>query len=291
MNYEPIASASDAQGEPPNKAVKLGETIFANNRPFVLIAGPCALESRAHTFEVATEIKRITQDLGLGFVFKASFDKANRTSLKSSRGVGLHAAIDIFGELREALDIHITTDVHAESHCELVARVVDVIQIPAFLCRQTDLLRAAANTNRVVNIKKGQFLAPWDMAHAVKKVVASGNRNVLVTERGTTFGYNALVSDMRSLAIMAEQIEVPVVFDATHSVQEPGGRGSASGGQRRFVGVLASAAVAVGIAALFVETHQDPDTAPSDGATMVPLKDLPTMLRKLRALDRVVKGS
>jgi 2-dehydro-3-deoxyphosphooctonate aldolase (KDO 8-P synthase) len=254
-----------------------------------LIAGPCQLESRAHAFDIAGALKELTAGLGLGFVYKTSFDKANRTSLSGKRGIGLEQALDIFAALRRELGVPILTDVHEREQCAVLAPFVDVLQIPAFLSRQTDLLIAAAATGRVVNIKKGQFLAPWDMKNVLAKVVDSGNPNVLLTERGASFGYNTLVSDMRALPIMAET-GAPVIFDATHSVQQPGGQGTSSGGDRRFVPVLARAAVAVGVAGVFIETHQDPDNAPSDGPNMIPLKSLPALLKDLIALDGVAKA-
>ena len=262
---------------------------FANDAPIALFAGPCQMESRAHALEMASALKEITTKLGIGLVYKSSFDKANRTSLSGRRGMGLKESLPVFAEIRESLGLPTLTDVHENAHCAIVAEVVDVLQIPAFLCRQTDLLIAAAKTGRVVKIKKGQFLAPWDMKNVVAKVVESGNPNVLVTERGASFGYNTLVSDMRALPIMAE-IGCPVIFDATHSVQQPGGQGTSSGGDRRFVPVLARAAVAVGVAGLFIETHQDPDRAPSDGPNMVPLEDFEALVAELMAIDRVVKA-
>ena len=273
----------------PASAVKVGNVTFAQNRPIAVFAGPCQMESRAHALEMATALKEIAGKLGLGLVYKSSFDKANRTSLSGKRGIGLEGAIPVFAEIREKLGLPIVTDVHEIEHCARIAPVVDVLQIPAFLCRQTDLLIAAAKTGKVVKIKKGQFLAPWDMKNVVAKVTGSGNPNVLVTERGASFGYNTLVVDMRGLAIMAET-GAPVIFDATHSVQQPGGQGTSSGGDRRFVPVLARAAVAVGVAGLFIETHQDPDKAPSDGPNMVPLKEFEGLMRELMAIDRVVKG-
>jgi len=272
----------------PNPHVRIGVTTFGNDLPFVLIAGPCQLESRVHAFDMAGRLKEMTERLKLGFVYKTSFDKANRTSLASARGVGLDEALPIFADLRADLGVAVVTDVHQPEQCAEVAEVVDMIQIPAFLSRQTDLLVAAARTGRPVNVKKGQFLAPWDMANVVDKIVANGNPNVLVTERGASFGYNALVSDMRALPIMAETA-APVIFDATHSVQRPGGEGTASGGDRRFVPVLARAAVAVGVAGVFIETHQDPDNAPSDGPTMMPIDDLPALLEELMAIDAIAK--
>ena len=278
-----------ANAEVPNAEVKVGNVTFARNRPIAVFAGPCQMESRAHALEMASGLKEIAARLGLGLVYKSSFDKANRTSLGGKRGIGLEGAIPVFAEIRETLGLPIVTDVHEIEQCARLAPVVDVLQIPAFLCRQTDLLIAAAQTGKVVKIKKGQFLAPWDMKNVVAKVTGSGNRNVLVTERGASFGYNTLVVDMRSLAIMAET-GAPVIFDATHSVQQPGGQGTSSGGDRRFVPVLARAAVAVGVAGLFIETHQDPDKAPSDGPNMVPLAKFEGLMRELMAIDRVVKG-
>ncbi|MFA5949662.1 MAG: 3-deoxy-8-phosphooctulonate synthase [Hyphomicrobium sp.] len=273
----------------PAHRVSAGAVTFANDAPLAVFAGPCQMESRAHAMEMACALKEIAGRLGLGLVYKSSYDKANRTSLTGKRGIGLNAAIDVFAEIREGLGLPIVTDVHEIEHCKRIAPVVDVLQIPAFLCRQTDLLVAAAETGRVVKIKKGQFLAPWDMKNVIAKVVGSGNPNVLVTERGTSFGYNTLVVDMRSLPIMAET-GAPVIFDATHSVQQPGGRGESSGGDRRFVPVLARAAVAVGVAGLFIETHQDPDHAPSDGPNMVPLVEFEGLMREMMALDALVKG-
>ncbi len=273
-----------------NAAVAVGEVRFGNDLPLALIAGPCALESRAHALEMASALKEIAGRVGIGLVFKTSFDKANRTSGKGARGAGLEAALPVFAEIRETLNVPVLTDVHEAGQCARVAEAVDVLQIPAFLCRQTDLLVAAAETGRTVNVKKGQFLAPWDMQNVVEKITGAGNRNVLVTERGVSFGYNTLVSDMRALPILKEQVGAPVIFDATHSVQQPGGQGSASGGERRFVPVLARAAVAVGVAGLFIETHQDPDRAPSDGPNMLPLKDMEPLLRKLVEFDRLAKG-
>lgn len=277
------------QAVTPNPVVAVGGVTFAQGRPIAVFAGPCQMESRAHALEMAGALKEIAVKLGIGLVYKSSFDKANRTSLGGKRGIGLEAALPVFAEIRERLGLPVVTDVHEISHCAAVAPVVDVLQIPAFLCRQTDLLVAAAKTGRVVKIKKGQFLAPWDMKNVVAKVTESGNPNVLVTERGTSFGYNTLVVDMRSLPQMAET-GAPVIFDATHAVQQPGGMGGSSGGDRRFVAPLARAAVAVGVAGLFIETHQDPDHAPSDGPNMVPLKSFEGLLRELMAIDRVVKG-
>jgi 2-dehydro-3-deoxyphosphooctonate aldolase (KDO 8-P synthase) len=273
----------------PNSHVKAGKATFGNDLPLALIAGPCQLESRAHAFDIAGALKELTGKLGIGFVYKTSFDKANRTSLAGKRGIGLEQAFDIFAGLRKDLGVPILTDVHEREQCATLAPIVDVLQIPAFLSRQTDLLVAAAETGKVVNIKKGQFLAPWDMRNVLAKVTGSGNPNVLLTERGVSFGYNALVSDMRALPIMAET-GAPVIFDATHSVQQPGGQGTSSGGDRRFVPVLARAAVAVGVAGVFIETHQDPDNAPSDGPNMIHLKDLPALLEDLMALDAVAKA-
>ena len=250
----------------------------------------CEISFSALAISKASALKEISQKLGIGLVYKTSFDKANRTSAKSARGLGLEKSLPIFAELREKLGVPVLTDVHDAAQCAIVAEAVDILQIPAFLCRQTDLLIAAAETGKVVNVKKGQFLAPGDMANVAAKVTESGNPNVLVTERGVSFGYNTLVSDMRALPIMAEVTGAPVVFDATHSVQQPGGRGTSSGGDRRFVPVLARAAVAVGVAAVFIETHEDPDRAPSDGPNMVPLAELPALLRELVAIDRLVKG-
>ena len=274
----------------PNPVVALREVRFGNALPLTLIAGPCALESREHAFEMATALKEITARVGIGFVYKTSFDKANRTSAKSARGIGLEAALPIFADLREQLGVAVLTDVHDALQCVLAAEVVDVLQIPAFLCRQTDLLIAAAQTGRVINVKKGQFLAPWDMANVVAKITGAGNRNVLVTERGASFGYNTLVSDMRALPILARTTGAPVIFDATHSVQQPGGQGTSSGGEREFVPVLARAAVAVGVAGVFIETHQDPDRAPSDGPNMLPLKQMEGLLRRLIDFDRLAKS-
>jgi 2-dehydro-3-deoxyphosphooctonate aldolase (KDO 8-P synthase) len=273
----------------PNSPVTVGNVVFGNTAPLSLIAGPCQLESRQHAFDMAGALKELTEKLGLGLVYKTSYDKANRTSLGGTRGAGLDAALPVFDDLRKAFSLPILTDIHTEEQCAVVAPHVDILQIPAFLSRQTDLLIAAARTGKVVNVKKGQFLAPWDMKNVVAKITGSGNANVLVTERGASFGYNTLVSDMRALPIMAE-IGAPVIFDATHSVQQPGGQGGSTGGDRRFVETLARAAVAVGVAGVFIETHQDPDNAPSDGPNMVPLKDLPALLERLMAFDRVAKG-
>ena len=274
----------------PNPHVKVGAATFGNDLPLVLIAGPCQLESREHAFDMAGRLKEMAAKLKIGFVYKTSFDKANRTSLTGKRGLGLDKALAIFADLRKELGVPILTDVHERDQCAEIAAVADVLQIPAFLSRQTDLLIAAADTGKVVNVKKGQFLAPWDMKNVADKIVESGNPNVLLTERGASFGYNTLVSDMRSLPIMAET-GCPVIFDATHSVQQPGGQGTSTGGDRRFVPVLARAAVAVGVAGIFIETHQDPDNAPSDGPNMVPIKDLPALIEELMAIDRIAKAS
>ncbi|WP_346915221.1 3-deoxy-8-phosphooctulonate synthase [uncultured Roseibium sp.] len=273
----------------PNTEVRVGDVCFSNTLPFSLIAGPCQMESRAHVLECAAAVKEIAGSLDIPVVFKASFDKANRTSLAATRGVGLNDALPVFAEIRETYGMPVLTDIHSEDQCVPVAEVVDVLQIPAFLCRQTDLLVAAAKTGAIINVKKGQFLAPWDMKNVLMKIVETGNANVLLTERGVSFGYNTLVSDFRALPIMAET-GAPVIFDATHSVQQPGGLGGSSGGDRRMVAVLARAAVAVGVGGLFVETHPDPDnTISSDGPNMVPLKDLGALLAQLKALDAVVK--
>jgi 2-dehydro-3-deoxyphosphooctonate aldolase (KDO 8-P synthase) len=272
----------------PNTTVTVGTAKFGNTLPLAVIAGPCALESRAHALEMAAALKEITGKLGLGFVYKTSFDKANRTSAASARGLGLDKALTIFADLRDQLGVAVLTDVHEPDQCAAVAEVVDILQIPAFLCRQTDLVVAAAKTGRAINVKKGQFLAPWDMANVVAKIIGAGNPNVLVTERGVSFGYNTVVSDMRALPILAK-IGTPVIFDATHTVQQPGGQGTSSGGERAFVSVLARAATAVGIAGVFVETHQDPDHAPSDGPSMIALKDFPPLLERLMQLDAIAK--
>ncbi|TMJ01162.1 MAG: 3-deoxy-8-phosphooctulonate synthase [Alphaproteobacteria bacterium] len=274
----------------PNPVVTVGSVRFGNALPLALIAGPCQLESRAHALEMAAALKEIAGRLRIGLVYKTSFDKANRTSGQSARGIGLNAALPIFAEIRETLKLPVLTDVHEQAQCAHVAQAVDVLQIPAFLCRQTDLLVAAAATGKVVNVKKGQFLAPWDMANVVAKVTGAGNPNVLVTERGASFGYNALVSDMRALPILA-RTGAPVIFDATHSVQQPGGQGASSGGEREFVPVLARAAVAVGVAGVFIETHQDPDKAPSDGPNMIPIRHLEPLLQSLMQFDAVAKKS
>lgn len=271
-----------------NREVIVGNVTFQNDAPVSLIAGPCAFESRNHALECAAAIREITQKVGIATVYKSSFDKANRTSLSGGRGVGLREALPIFAEIRETFGMPVVTDVHNAEQCAPVGEVVDILQIPAFLCRQTDLLVAAAKTGKTVNVKKGQFLAPWDMKNVLAKVTESGNPNVLLTERGASFGYNTLVSDMRALPIMA-QTGAPVIFDATHSVQQPGGQGASTGGDRTMVPVLSRAAVAVGIAGLFIETHPDPDKAPSDGPNMVPMHELEALLRQLKAIDTVVK--
>ena len=273
----------------PNSIVSTSTVSFGNALPISLIAGPCQMESRDHAFMMAGRLKEICGCLGIGLVYKSSFDKANRTSLNGRRGMGLEKSLAVFADIRNELGLPVLTDVHENGQCAEVASVVDVLQIPAFLCRQTDLLIAAAQTGRIVNVKKGQFLAPWDMKNVLSKVVESGNPNVLLTERGASFGYNTLVSDMRALPIM-EEMGAPVIFDATHSVQQPGGQGASSGGDRRMVPVLARAAVAVGVAGVFIETHGDPDNAPSDGPNMVPLDRLEGLLRTLMALDKVAKG-
>ena len=273
----------------PNPAVTIGKVTFANDRPIAVFAGPCQMESRAHALEMAAALKEIAGRLGIGLVYKTSFDKANRTSLGAKRGLGLGEALAVFAEIRETLGLPVVTDVHEAGQCARVAEAVDVLQIPAFLCRQTDLLVAAAKTGRAVKVKKGQFLAPWDMANVVAKITDSGNPNVLVTERGSSFGYNTLVVDMRALPIMG-RIGCPVIFDATHAVQQPGGQGASSGGDRRFVPPLARAAVAVGVAGVFIETHENPDRAPSDGPNMVPLAEFESLLRELMAIDAVAKG-
>ena len=269
--------------------VHIGNLTLGNDRPMAIIAGPCALESRAHALEMSHALAEMTAKLGIGLIYKTSFDKANRTSIAAERGLGLEASLPILAEVRETYGCPVLTDVHAPEQCAPVAEAVDVLQIPAFLCRQTDLLLAAGATGRAVNVKKGQFLAPWDMKNVAAKILATGNDRVLLCERGASFGYNTLVSDMRALPIMAET-GYPVVFDATHSVQQPGGQGTTSGGQREFVPVLARAAIAVGVAAVFMETHQDPDNAPSDGPNMVRLRDLPELLRTMIEFDRLAKA-
>ncbi|MER8675883.1 3-deoxy-8-phosphooctulonate synthase [Mesorhizobium sp. RSR565B] len=275
----------------PNSSVTVGNVVFDNSGPLALIAGPCQFESRQHAFDMAGALKELTGKLGIGLVYKTSYDKANRTSLSATRGAGMDAALPVFDELRKEFSVPILTDVHTEEQCAIVAHHVDVLQIPAFLSRQTDMLVAAAKTGKVINVKKGQFLAPWDMKNVVAKITGSGNPNVLTTERGASFGYNTLVSDMRALPVMAE-IGAPVIFDATHSVQQPGGQGGSSGGERRFVETLARAAVAVGVAGVFIETHQDPDNSTSsDGPNMLPLKDMPALLERLMAFDRIAKNA
>jgi 2-dehydro-3-deoxyphosphooctonate aldolase (KDO 8-P synthase) len=272
----------------PNASIAIGDLVIANDAPLVLIAGPCQLESRAHALDMAGALKEMASRLGIGLVYKSSFDKANRTSAAGARGAGLDAALLIFAEIRDSLGVPVLTDVHEADQCAIVAPVVDILQIPAFLCRQTDLLTAAARTGKPVNVKKGQFLAPWDMANVVAKITGAGNPDVLLTERGASFGYNTLVSDMRALPILA-RTGCPVVFDATHSVQQPGGKGTSSGGEREFVEVLARAAAAIGVAAVFIETHQDPDNAPSDGPNMVPLSQMEGLVGRLMAFDRLAK--
>ena len=272
-----------------NKLVKCGKLNISNSSPFTLIAGPCQLENETHALDVASKLKDITQKLNIGLIYKTSFDKANRTSLQSKRGAGLEKSLPVFDKIRNEIGIPVLTDVHTIEHCENVSKHVDVLQIPAFLCRQTDLLVAAAKTGKIINVKKGQFLAPWDMVNVTKKIEDSGNKNILVTERGASFGYNTLVSDMRSLPIMAKN-GYPVVFDATHSVQQPGGMGNKSGGQREFVEHLARAAIAVGVAAIFIETHPDPDNAPSDGPNMIPLSKMPNLLKQLLEIDKLIKN-
>jgi len=272
----------------PNATVKVGSVEIGNAKKLAIIAGPCQLESRAHAFEMATALQEICAKAGVGLIYKSSFDKANRTSANATRGLGLEEALPIFADIRAELDLPVLTDVHEQDQCAAVAQAVDVLQIPAFLCRQTDLLTAAARTHKVVNVKKGQFLAPWDMKNVIAKITSAGNPNVLACERGVSFGYNTLISDMRALPIMAG-FGVPVVFDATHSVQQPGGQGTSTGGDRTMVPYLARAAVAVGVAAVFLEVHQDPDHAPSDGPNMLRLKDFPALLDDLLAIDAIVK--
>jgi 2-dehydro-3-deoxyphosphooctonate aldolase (KDO 8-P synthase) len=271
-----------------NHKVKCSNFEIANNKPFTLIAGPCQLENEEHALKISSELKKITSSLGINLIYKTSFDKANRTSLKGKRGMGLEKSLPIFDKIRKEVGLPILTDVHTAEQCSVVAKHVDVLQIPAFLCRQTDLLIAAAKTGKIINVKKGQFLAPWDMANVIKKIEESGNKNILITERGASFGYNTLVSDMRALPIMSK-FGFPIVFDATHSVQQPGGLGEKSGGQREFVPYLARAAIAVGVGAIFMETHEDPDNAPSDGPNMVPLNEVKALLKKLTEIDKLVK--
>ena len=272
-----------------NKIVKCGNLSISNNSPFTLIAGPCQLENEKHAISVAEKLKEITEKLKIGFIYKTSFDKANRTSLKGKRGAGLKNSLPVFDRIRKDLNVPVLTDIHTVDQCDIVSKHVDILQIPAFLCRQTDLLVAAAKTGKIINVKKGQFLAPWDMINVTRKIEETGNNNILVTERGASFGYNTLVSDMRSIPIMRKN-GYPVVFDATHSVQQPGGMGDKSGGQREFVEYLSRAAVAVGVAAVFIETHPDPDIAPSDGPTMVPLSKMPDLLKQLVEIDKLIKN-
>ena len=271
-----------------NHKVKCSNFEIANNKPFTLIAGPCQLENEEHALKISSELKKITSELSINLIYKTSFDKANRTSLKGKRGLGLDKSLPIFDKIRKEIGVPVLTDVHTAEQCSIVANNVDVIQIPAFLCRQTDLLIAAAKTGKIINVKKGQFLAPWDIVNVIKKIESSGNKNIIITERGASFGYNTLVSDMRALPIMSK-FGFPIVFDATHSVQQPGGMGEKSGGQREFVPYLARAAIAVGIGAIFIETHEDPDNAPSDGPNMVPLKELKSLLKKLSDIDKLIK--
>ena len=272
-----------------NHKVKCANFEIANDQPFTLIAGPCQLESEKHALDVSKELKKITSDLKINLIYKTSFDKANRTSLNGKRGIGLEKSLSIFDKIRKEVGVPVLTDIHTAEQCSLVAEHVDVLQIPAFLCRQTDLLIAAAKTGKIINVKKGQFLAPWDMANVIKKLEDSGNKNILLTERGASFGYNTLVSDMRALPIMAK-FGYPIVFDATHSVQQPGGMGEKSGGQREFVPYLARAAIAVGVGVVFMETHEDPDNAPSDGPNMVPLSEMKSLLKKLVSIDTLIKN-
>lgn len=274
--------------EKANSIINIGDITFSNNSKFVLIAGPCQIESRQHSFDIAGFLQEMAKKLDIGLVYKSSFDKANRTSLSAKRGTGVEKGLAILQDLKAEFKLPIITDVHLPEQCTDVAAVADILQIPAFLCRQTDLLVAAANTGRIINVKKGQFLAPWDMQHVLEKLVHSGNKNILLCERGTSFGYNRLITDMRALSIMAN-LGSPVIFDATHSVQMPGGLGSSSGGQREFVASLARAAVAVGVAGIFLETHENPDSAPSDGATMIKLEDLPFLVEELMAYDKLSK--
>ena len=271
-----------------NYKIKCANFEIANDKPFTLIAGPCQLENEIHAIKISTELKKITSELGINLIYKTSFDKANRTSLKGKRGLGLEKSLPIFDKIRKDVGVPILTDIHSVEQCSTVAPHVDVLQIPAFLCRQTDLLIAAAKTGKIINVKKGQFLAPWDMSNVIKKIEDSGNKNILITERGASFGYNTLVSDMRALPIMSK-FGFPIVFDATHSVQQPGGMGEKSGGQREFVPYLARAAIAVGVGAIFIETHEDPDNAPSDGPNMVPLRELKHLLKKLTEIDKLIK--
>jgi 2-dehydro-3-deoxyphosphooctonate aldolase (KDO 8-P synthase) len=281
-------TAAGEAAKAPNREVRIGSIRVANDAPLAVFAGPCQMESRDHALEMASALKEIAARLGFGLIYKTSFDKANRTSISGARGVGLEKALPVFAEIRDSLGLPVVTDVHTEAQCAILAEAVDVLQIPAFLCRQTDLLMAAAKTGKVVKVKKGQFLAPWDMKNVVGKLLGAGNANILLTERGASFGYNTLVSDMRALPIMAET-GCPVIFDATHSVQQPGGQGASSGGDRRFVPVLARAAVAVGVAGVFIETHENPDRAPSDGPNMVPLDEFEGLMRDLMAFDALAK--
>src|SRR5512139_2667678 len=283
-----LALSADISAAP---VVTVGSVRFGNALPIAIIAGPCQLENRQHALEVASALKEIAGRLKIGLVYKTSFDKTNRTSASGARGLGLAQSLPIFAEIRSSLGLPVLTDVHEATQCAEVAPAVDILQIPAFLCRQTDLLLAAAATGKVVNVKKGQFLAPWDMANVVSKITGANNPNVLVTERGVSFGYNTLVSDMRALPILARTTGAPVIFDATHSVQQPGGKGTSSGGEREFVPVLARAAVAVGVAGVFIETHPDPDSAPSDGPNMVPLREFEGLVRTLMAFDALAKGA
>ena len=271
-----------------NYKVKCSNFEISNDKPFTLIAGPCQLENETHALKMSSELKKITSELGINLIYKTSFDKANRTSLKGKRGMGLEKSLPIFDKIRKEVGLPVLTDVHTAEQCSIIANHVDVLQIPAFLCRQTDLLIAAAKTGKIINVKKGQFLAPWDMANVIKKIEESGNKNILITERGASFGYNTLVSDMRALPIMS-RFGFPIVFDATHSVQQPGGMGEKSGGQREFVPYLARAAIAVGVGAIFMETHENPDNAPSDGPNMVPLNEVKALLKKLTEIDKLVK--
>jgi 2-dehydro-3-deoxyphosphooctonate aldolase (KDO 8-P synthase) len=272
-----------------HRVVRIGTVQVANHLPLTFLCGPCQIESRAHALEVAAALREMADTAGVGLVYKSSFDKANRTSVSAARGVGIEEGLDILAEVRERTGLPVLTDVHEATQCAEVAQAVDILQIPAFLCRQTDLLLAAAATGKVVNVKKGQFLAPWDMANVVAKITGAGNRNVLVTERGVSFGYNTLVSDFRALPIL-RKTGAPVIFDATHSVQQPGGQGTASGGEREFVPVLARAAVAIGVAGIFIETHPDPDHAPSDGPNMVPLRDFEALIKTLMGFDALAKN-
>ena len=272
-----------------NKTINCNGIKISNNSSLTLISGPCQLETEQHAIDMAGKIKEITDKFGIGFIYKTSFDKANRTSLAGKRGAGLDKSLPVFDKIKKDLKIPVLTDVHSEEQCSLVSKHVDIIQIPAFLCRQTDLLISAAKTNKIINVKKGQFLAPWDMANVTKKISETGNDNILVTERGASFGYNTLVSDMRALPIMSK-LGYPVIFDATHSVQQPGGMGDRSGGQREFIEYLSRAAVAVGVAGVFIETHQDPDNAPSDGPNMLPINKLEQFLNKLCEIDKLIKG-